>query len=402
MKTLSKILIYFVATCLLAWLLPWTYNFITVRPINSPFTLYSCITKGFTTIETKKDGPTLYEDFNGNRYTTAQFDSINPFFYYRQLLAKDNLPDSINGVSVNAGIIRKSNFNIKQSPRDINVNMPRLWMFMESIPSHVDLDEPKEVIRINNKITIIEMSTNKINEEKSKIFNKVMTDKGFKFPAIALNGNPTTKKEYDEGYLIIDSNNKVFHIKQMKGRPYVRKITLRDDIKANSVLITEFSDKKHLGFVGDEDNNFYVIDRNYDIHQLPFNYNPKNNSIMIIGNMLDWTVKVTDNDGYSIFAIDANNYSLIDKVGISYDKENNYEKASKVIFPFKLSFTSPTNKLIKPSVEEISYISILFNILLGAIYIILNRRNNKSKYLKSVFILLGGIFIFIPLLIIKH
>ena len=51
MIRLSKILLYFTAAFLLAWLLPWFYNFLTTRPNNTPFTLYSCITQNFASIE---------------------------------------------------------------------------------------------------------------------------------------------------------------------------------------------------------------------------------------------------------------------------------------------------------------------------------------------------------------
>lgn len=56
-----------------------------------------------------------------------------------------------------------------------------------------------------------------------------MTKKNFRFPAIEIVGNPTVKKEYDEGYLLLDADRRLFHLKQVKGRPYVRAITCRKD-----------------------------------------------------------------------------------------------------------------------------------------------------------------------------
>ena len=68
MIRLSKILLYFTAAFLLAWLLPWFYNFLTTRPNNTPFTLYSCITQNFASIEVHQ-GNVIRRDESGKTYT---------------------------------------------------------------------------------------------------------------------------------------------------------------------------------------------------------------------------------------------------------------------------------------------------------------------------------------------
>ena len=50
----------------------------------------------------------------------------------------------------------------------------------------------------------------------------MLVQKGFAFPACYASGNPTTRKDYDEGYLVLDANHKLFHLKCTKGRPYVQ------------------------------------------------------------------------------------------------------------------------------------------------------------------------------------
>lgn len=68
------------------------------------------------------------------------------------------------------------------------------------------------------------MENNTIDQEKSKVFTEVLKKKEFRFPAQYVAGNPSTRKEYDEGYLILDAEGKLFHMKQTQGRPYVRAI----------------------------------------------------------------------------------------------------------------------------------------------------------------------------------
>ena len=97
MKKFSKIFFYLTAVVLLSWLLPWLLQFAASKPGNDPFTLYSCVTKRFAYIQSSKDNGVKRYDANGTEYTVAQFDSILPTFYYRQLFSKDRLPDTING-----------------------------------------------------------------------------------------------------------------------------------------------------------------------------------------------------------------------------------------------------------------------------------------------------------------
>lgn len=75
-----------------------------------------------------------------------------------------------------------------------------------------------------------------------------MAKKDFHFPAIEIVGNPTVKKEYDEGYLLLDADRRLFHLKQVKGRPYVRAIPLPEGLTLEHLYLTEFRNKRRLPF----------------------------------------------------------------------------------------------------------------------------------------------------------
>ena len=77
--------IILLAALLLAWLLPWCYAFVFASPSWSPFTLYSCVTHGFASVDFDRENNVAGRDLQGNTYTQQQFDSILPTFYYRQL-----------------------------------------------------------------------------------------------------------------------------------------------------------------------------------------------------------------------------------------------------------------------------------------------------------------------------
>ena len=167
----------------------------------------------------------------------------------------------------------------------------------------------------------------------------MLVQKGFAFPACYASGNPTTRKDYDEGYLVLDANHKLFHLKCTKGRPYVKTIQLPEGVLPEYVFITEFRSRRTLGYMVDSKHHFYIINSDGSLVKsaLP-GFDPAKDELTIFGNMFDWTVKLsTDKDDY-YYALDATDYSLI--------KEHAYKDIRRSVPG--LSFTSPDDKFVKP------------------------------------------------------
>ena len=167
----------------------------------------------------------------------------------------------------------------------------------------------------------------------------MLVQKGFAFPASYASGNPTTRKDYDEGYLVLDANHKLFHLKCTKGRPYVKLIQLPEGVLPEYVFITEFRSRRTLGYMVDSQHHFYVINSDGSLVKsaLPA-FDPTKDELTIFGNMFDWTVKLsTDKDDY-YYALDATDYSLI--------KEYAYKDMRRSVPG--LSFTSPDDKFVMP------------------------------------------------------
>lgn len=100
MKLFSQLLLGLTIVCLLIWQLPWCYNFLTARSTKAPFTLYSSVIGDFAMMTPSGDKGMLRSDLSGRTYTQAQFDSILPMFYFRQLMSDERFPDTLNGVPV--------------------------------------------------------------------------------------------------------------------------------------------------------------------------------------------------------------------------------------------------------------------------------------------------------------
>ena len=344
MKRFSTLLLYVTIAFLLLWQLPWCYNFFVVKPEKTPFTLYSFVIGDFALMGQEDGKGTVRRDLAGNIYSEAAFDSILPMFYFRQLMSDERFPDTINGIAVTPKIVQTENFNFRSVPTDINAPSIGLYPLLESMSGRVDLKMPDDVFRITSQgIEFIDMASNSVNAEKSLLFTEAMTKKNFRFPAIEIAGNPTVKKEYDEGYLLLDADRRLFHLKQVKGRPYVRAITLPEGLTLEHLYLTEFRNKKTLAFLTDINNALYVLkSRTYDVVKtgVPA-FNPETDALTIIGNMFDWTVRVTSPSSDNYYALNADDYSLIKKL------ENN----SNTHYMPGISFTSYTDKYVMPRFE---------------------------------------------------
>lgn len=326
---------------LLVWQIPSLYNFFAVKPADTPFTLYSSVVGKFTQMQRGEDKKTIYRDHTGTEYTEEQFDSILPTFYYRQLITDDRFPDTICGQAVTPRGIQLSNFNIRISPRDLNAPKVGVQQLLESMSGRVDLTLPDDVFRITGSgIEFIKIATNEIDDAKSKRFTEMMKSKGFVFPAYRMSGNPTDRKEYDEGYVMLDADRKLFHVKQTVGRPYVRAIDIPQGLQPEHLFITEFPSRKWLCFMTDAEGGFWVVERDsYAVKRTgipPFN--PERESMLIIGNLFDWTVSIDRADEECYYALDADDYSLMDS--LSYATPNRAMAG--------LKFTSSKDKFVKP------------------------------------------------------
>lgn len=339
MNIFSKIILAITVAAIAAWLFPWCYAFITAKADSSPFVLYSSLLGDYI-ITQRKDDSVSRHDTAGNIFNENEVDSLLPAMYMRQLVADGRFPDSILGKHVEPQQIQMTNFTFRSSPRDINYVNAGIYFLFESLPKRVDLEMPDDAFRFNDKgIQFFNMADNSINETKSDMFTTMLKEKGFVFPPRKTATNPDPRKEYDNGALLIDASGQLFNMKCTAGRPYVKHIALPDGVIPCEVYVTEFRDKAFLGFFSSTDKKFYVIMNDGSIRETGIKrFDPYTESAMIIGNMFDWTVKITRTDTYDYYALRADNFSLIKELKINHHGNS---------IP-GLSFTSLLDKYVIP------------------------------------------------------
>lgn len=223
-----KVLLVVLCTVLLAWLLPTFYGLFSEVHSGRYFVYYSSITNHFCSVEREADSKKMIrKDVTTNEeYNLNQFDSILPLMYYRQLLADGKMPDSIQGKKITVKDANTKSFFFRYKPTGKNSPAIGLYPLFEASSGRVDLKMPDDVFRLSSEIAFIKPETNTIDEEKTARFQKLFTEVGFSFPAKLVAGNPSPRKPYDEGYFVIDNNDRLYHLKLEKNKPYLHKIAL--------------------------------------------------------------------------------------------------------------------------------------------------------------------------------
>lgn len=401
--------IFLISLCItvLAWVIPWLYSLVFPAATNDPFVAFSPISESFIVSTTDERENAISEyDSNGNntgrKFTREERDSLLPHIYYTQLVARDKLPDSLCNKEITIPNFKHSQWVFNSIPHDINKVSAEIYLLMESMPSRIELEDPKEAFRLNEKMEIIDIATNTVNTKRSSAFTNILKERGFAYPAKHLSANITTRKPYDEGYLIIDNENQIYHVKMQAGQPYVVKINQAAGMKANYVFILENTDTRHLGLVTDTENNLYVLERDgYRLKKLDVGkISPEYNKLTIIKNLFNWIVKISDSDGARWIALNSDDYSRLGSFENKYRKSTSQAVAS-YIFPFELTFTSTSDCFAKPRIMFNSWLFIGLNIILTIIVILIYRhRGYKHLSIVSITTLIFGVYAFIPFLFI--
>jgi len=376
MKTAGKVFLWTSIACIVLWMVPWLYRVITLKQYQSPFTLYSCIVHDFTAIDHSDSRTLTFIDRYGNKYG----EEVQPLFYHSLLSQHGTLPDTIEGRKVTEAEIDRAQLIMTMRPKDVNKTIPPVCLLMESVPLRLELQDPEDAfVTRKDGLYIYEMATNTLNKEKSAKFNAALDSVGFHHPAVLRSGTPSHRKEYDEGWLLTDSEGKLFQLKQVDGLPYVRYFPEADTIGVKHVFITEFQNRVTLGYLVGQNGKLYMLRSSGEVVPTEVSYNPAKENLLLVGDLFYYTVKVSDDTIEHFYALSADDFSLVDTYDRPYDFEDEVNLC-EYIFPFRIHFTSGDDGWVKPRIEDFSWIGLAVDAVLAAlIFFIIRRRRNTKK-----------------------
>ena len=368
---------------------------------NIPIIYYSCTLNDFMIVRSGK-GKTVFEDTKGNKYSTSEYEKNLPMMFFRQLMSDGRMPDTIKGIQMEPSILNKAKSFFSYTPDKLRSPQPQLNPLFESESGKVQLSMPDDFFRINNSIEFIKASNNKIDIDKSILFNIALIEKGFVFPAKIVAGIPTTRKSCDDGYFIKDSTGNLYHLKMVKGKPYVTKINIPNGIDIQYIECVDLRSKEFYCYLFTKNDGIYVLTEDvYELQRIPIEgFDPFQHTVKFNCDIFNKTIALyTDNSVQTVVVDDV--YNVVDTYNETW--KGKYErtdgKTFSRLFPFELSMTIP----------ESDYINFYFKLSPGYFWVIINlgfmilaswlaiRRKSslKKNLLDLVIVLVTGIYGFI-------
>lgn len=401
MKNIYYLILLFF-TLIGLWILPSLVKKATYSPDDYPFVYYGALLQDFGVFDyANKETP--MSDLSGNYYTTEEADSLLPLFNYRQLMSDGKLPDSLGGHELTMQLIRSKSVVFRYNPRNIQTPIIDLHFLFESMPKRVGLEMPNDVFRLTDKIEFVDDETNEVNQTKSELFQKELEKRGFQFPAQWSSGNPNPRKAYDEGYFCLDAAGQLFHMKMVNGRPFIRNTNASDELDIAHFFMLEVSDKRFYGFLFDKQGALYILEAAEGKYRpVKLDIDPidmKEDQLIVMGNLLYWTVATTTPEGKKYAAIRSDDLQQVKQHFIPRPKSK-WDKVASFLFPYYLTFESPKSDYIAPRIHFTGTVGFVTNMLLAIIAFLLSRRNNKQTLFNALFVAVTGIAGFIALLLL--
>ncbi len=399
MTKLSRYILVIITVLTASVILPELFWTAFDKPVKVPFVQYSCIIDDFTIFNSEEDTRT---DTKGNSYTRKEYEALLPLMYTRQLMIEERFPDSIKGVEMDLHDLSKARSYCRIKPRDFQAPLPQLYPLFESESGRANLELPSDLFRISWRMEFIDANTNKVNEEKSKKFSATLYHKGFQFPAKQIAGLPTTRKSCDEGYFVVDSKDQLFHIKMIKGEPYIKKVDIPEGLSFKHINCVDPKDKRYYAYFIGNNNGIYILTQDeYKLVKWPINdYVAETNLLKIQSDYFNYTVTVSSDRMQKTYALDKD-FKVVNTHQYSWtpNEEQTVGKISASIFPFKFSLESPYCRFIKlyPRMPK-GYVWVIINlILVGCQLLLIKKRQSKfnNQILDLVIVAATGLFGFI-------
>lgn len=401
-KNIVYIIILLFATLIGMWAVPALVNKMTYSSDQYPFVYYSTILKEIGLVDYKnKEFP--MQDLKGNKYNTAQFDSLMPMLNFRQLMSDGRLPDTINEQAITPQVVRAKSLIYKYKPAEINTLDYGLYILFETMPKRVGLEIPDDVFRLRDKIEFIDDQSNEINIKKSELFQQAFYKSGFQYPAQWLAGNPNPRKPYDEGYFVLDANNQLFHMKMVNNRPYIKNTKIGENIQIAHFAMLEVPDKRFYGFLFSKKGELFIVENDgADYKTVHLDIDPINlqkDEVILMGNMFYWTVSVITSSAKLSYVLETDSLKRIDEHRIAR-VPGKWDVVSKWAFPYYITFENADSNYIKPYIHYIGVTGFAINFVLALFVAIFVTGSSKRKIFNAIYIVLTGLAGLIAILIL--
>ena len=407
MNKISRYSIVIILIVVSAFHIPNFYWKLFGKKIIPPRATYSPISNDFLYNLYVDRGENKYYDKSGNTYSRREYEMLLPFSFFFDLERWGVLPDTVAGYPMNISILLHDRQAYRIKSYEIHNKQIDLYPLFESESDFSGLELPAELFRIKERMEFIDAATNSIDDSLTSLFTAKLRELEFKFPARIIAGNPTTRKPFDEGYFVLDSDDNLFQIKKVKGNPKIVKTGVPADLNIHKIFISENRRKEFYGFILTHSNELYLITYdNYRLVKLPYDgYNSDSMSFFFLADPIYRTLRFSGS-GHREIVVSDSLYNTVASTSVDWIPQKNTTagKIEKFIFPFTLSTASAHNTYVNFDIE-FNGVHSAFGIIISLVLCILIKYWRREEILKNwidlVIVALSGVFGLIAVSLIK-
>ena len=262
---------------------------------------YSPVEKAFVFREHRGGHDFTYGDQHGATFDRRAFETRIPFIYYKNMDLWGLLPLTIDGRSFDLQTIRDERQVLELKAREIADRRPGIAVYplIESNPGRARLRFPEDVFRMTpDAMEFLNVDTNTVDPALTARFTGALLAAGFTFPARLVAGRPTILKPFDDGYLMVDAEGVVFHVRRVDGEPVVVRTAVPTDLDIRHIKVIESQRREVRALVlGHDDRLWLMRYDDYGLVPLPTRgYDPDRMDYKILLNPIHATAVYGDGE----------------------------------------------------------------------------------------------------------
>ena len=158
-----------------------------------------------------------------------------------------------------------------------------------------------------------------------------------------------------------DADGRLFHLKLAGGKPFVEGIPT-EGLEIEHIFITENENRASLAYLFDREGRFYILDSLRRIIPTDVRADVTKQSVLLVGDILNHTVRVSDSEGEDFWALESGTYRTVKNMRLDYPQDESFD-LPKYIFPARLVLSSSLDGRIRPRFVDFSWIGLCVDIV---------------------------------------
>ena len=292
-----------------------------------------------------RGGKWSYSDAQGHALSESEMRSALPFAHTRELDRLGQLPEAGAGWPFDIREVSKYSARLRLTPRQLDKPAFSLYTLLESEPGASGLETPADMFRMTQRLEFIDTASNRIDEDKSQRFDQALTSAGFVHPARLVGDDANTRKDYDNGALLVDAQGRVFHLWQVGGKPQVTRTDTTLPPSALAIRVLQLASREYHGIVVLTDGLLFLDWENHAPRPIPLDgYRPARDFFSAEENPLHWEFShAQDGTGSRKFVLTDRELNPLLRHVWHEDAADAEKRAFRAnvmgfLFPFKLDF----------------------------------------------------------------